>query len=153
MKTIDVYTDGSYVDKTDCGGYGVIIHNGNKTTRISRGYTNTTSNRMELIAITMSLKYLKKEIGRCKVRVFSDSRYVVSAAHNGWIESWAHSDWKRARGKELKNKDLWQSFYPFYTFHDVEFYWIEGHKNGTHNMAHFLAYKAAHGNDFIKDRS
>ena len=100
---------------------------------------------MELIAVIEALREAQKEYGRVRARIFSDSKYVVNATKLGWLETWAHSDWKRAKGRELKNKDLWQMLYPLYIYHDVEFYWIEGHSNTIHNICHKIAYKEAKG--------
>lgn len=137
-----MYADGSYVSSTDRGGYGIVIQNGLHIKKCSGFVVGTTSNRMELIAVITALKYLKID-GRAKARVFSDSKYVVNAVSLGWIEVWAHSGWKRAKGKELKNVDLWKDLYPLYLYHEVEFYWIAGHENKIHNICHELAYEAA----------
>jgi ribonuclease HI len=143
MKTLDVYTDGSYISATDRGGYGIVIQNGKITHKYSGAVISTTSNRMELIAVIEALKILKKE-GRVRARVFSDSLYVINAARFGWLETWADSGWVRHRGRELKNADLWKEFYPLYLYHDVEFFWIE-RNSAIHDISHEMAYKEAKG--------
>ena len=145
MKTLDIYTDGSYIGLTNRGGYGIVIQNGKSTRKYSASLYNSTSNRMELTAVIMALHNLKTTDGRVNARIFSDSKYVVNAAKLGWLETWAHSGWIRAKGRELKNADLWKELYPLYLFHEVEFYWIEGHNHPIHNIAHDLAYKEAKG--------
>lgn len=146
MKTIDIYTDGSYISSTDRGGFGIVIHNGNGIAKFGGHQSGTTSNRMELTAVISALLLMKRDYGKVKARVFSDSKYVINAARLGWLETWAHSGWVRAKGRELKNKDLWEQFYPLYLFHSVEFYWVASH-NGhpAHEEAHNLAYKEAKG--------
>ena len=142
MKTLDIYTDGSYISSTDRGGYGIVIQNGRIISKHSGTVHSTTSNRMELIAVIEALKILKDTMGRVKARVFSDSLYVVNAAKFGWLETWADSGWIRNRKRELKNADLWKELYPLYLYHNVEFYWIE-RNSAIHNTAHELAYRAA----------
>lgn len=145
MKTLDIYTDGSYISSIDRGGYGIIIQNGKFTHRHSGFVISTTSNRMELSAVIEALAILKNDMGRVKARVFSDSLYVINAARFGWLETWADSGWIRNRGRKLMNADLWKELYPLYIYHDVEFFWVEGHNHPIHNMAHELAYKEAKG--------
>jgi ribonuclease HI len=150
MKTIDIYTDGSYISSADRGGFGIIIHNGKSITSYGGHEMNTTSNRMELTAVISALLLMKKDYGSIKARVFSDSKYVINAAKLGWLETWAQSGWQRAKGRELKNKDLWQEFYPLYLFHSVEFYWVASH-NGhpAHEKAHKIAYGEAKGESYV----
>jgi len=146
LKTIDVYTDGSYIGSTDRGGFGIVVQNGKSVDTYGGHQSETTSNRMELVAVITALLLLKRDCGRVRARVFSDSKYVIMPSRLGWLETWAHSGWVRAKGRELKNKDLWKEFYPLYLFHDVEFYWIEGHSgHPAHEKAHNIAYKEAKG--------
>ena len=52
---------------------------------ISQGFTCTTNNRMELLAVIAGFEALKKP---CTVDVFSDSKYVVDAFNQHWVEGW-----------------------------------------------------------------
>ena len=51
----------------------------------SQGYKKTTNNRMELMAAIVGLEAL---IRPCQVRLHSDSKYLVDAFNQHWIDSW-----------------------------------------------------------------
>jgi ribonuclease HI len=46
------------------------------------GMTNTTNNRMELLAVINTLKFFKEKV---KIIIYSDSQYVVNSIMKGWV--------------------------------------------------------------------
>ena len=102
---VDVYTDGSCSGNPGPGGWAAVIIFGNIEKEISGGDVLTTNNRMEMIAAIEALKQLKKP---CRVRLHSDSAYLVNAFTNGWIESWKKNGWKNSTRQTVSNIDLWQ---------------------------------------------
>ena len=60
---------------------------------ISAGYDKTTNNRMELMGAIAGLEALNKP---CDVEMFSDSKYVISAFNEHWIDGWLKKGWKTA---------------------------------------------------------
>lgn len=126
MPDITIYTDGASRGNPGPGGYGVILLSGNHRKELSAGYTLTTNNRMELLAVIVALEALKIEGSR--VTVYTDSRYVADAVTNRWLFDWVK---KEFRGK--KNRDLWLRFLQVYKKHDVKFVWIKGHNDHPHN--------------------
>ena len=152
LNKVDVYTDGSYFKNTDTGGYGIVILFDDKAIDLSRGFSNTTSNRMELMGVIVALERVEEFVNGYNLTIFSDSKYVINAVEKGWIESWAHADWVRTNGKELKNSDLWKRFYPLMMMNKFDFVWVKGHNGHPyHDRADQLAYKAAKGKRFKKD--
>ncbi len=99
---------------------------GSHIKEISGGFAKTTNNRMELLAVIIGLEAIKWENAR--VEVWSDSKYVVSAITEGWLEKWILKGWKK-----VKNPDLWQRFLPLYRAHQVTFHWIKGHAGHPEN--------------------
>ena len=99
---VHVYTDGACRGNPGPGGYGIIMEWVGKAyiKEFSEGYICTTNNRMELLAVIVALKKLKK--AKLKVRVFTDSRYVADAVEKKWVFIWERTNFK---GK--KNSDLW----------------------------------------------
>jgi len=149
---VDVYTDGSYFKITNKGGYGIVILYDDQHIELSRGFLNTTSNRMELMAVIVALERIEEFINGYEITIYSDSKYVVNAVEKGWLESWAHADWKRTTGRELKNADLWKRFYPLMMMHKFNFEWIRAHNGHRfHDRADKLAYNSANGKRFRKD--
>ncbi len=124
--TIYLYTDGAASGNPGPGGYGVVLKCGSHIKEISGGFAKTTNNRMELLAVIIGLEAIKWQNAR--VEVWSDSKYVVSAITEGWLEKWIIKGWKK-----VKNPDLWQRFLPLYRAHQVTFHWIKGHAGHPEN--------------------
>ena len=124
--TIYLYTDGAARGNPGPGGYGVVLKCGTFVKEISGGFAKTTNNRMELLAVIVGLEAIKWDNAR--VEVWSDSKYVVNAITEGWLEKWILKDWKK-----VKNPDLWQRFLPLYRAHQVTFHWIKGHAGHPEN--------------------
>jgi ribonuclease HI len=97
MVGVALYTDGSAKGNPGPGGYGAILQSGSHEKELSKGYRLTTNNRMELMAVVAGLEALKPP--RCRVHVVSDSKYVVNAFNEGWMENW-----KRRRFAKVQNE-------------------------------------------------
>ncbi|MCH7546073.1 MAG: ribonuclease HI, partial [Planctomycetes bacterium] len=121
---ITIYTDGAAEPNPGPGGYGVVLLMGQHRKELSCGYELTTNNRMELLAVIVSLEVLTKP---CSVTVHSDSRYVVDSVVNGAVFRWRDKDWWRTKTHKAKNADLWQRFLNVYEQHAVELKWVPGH--------------------------
>ena len=97
---VKIYTDGAARGNPDGpGGYGTVLEyidtKGNLHTReLSKGYRRTTNNRMELMAVIAGLEALNRP---CQVQVYSDSKYVVDAFNQHWIDGWIKKGWKRGK--------------------------------------------------------
>ena len=51
-----LYTDGAARGNPGPGGYGVVLLSGPHRKELSQGYTHTTNNRMELMAVIAGLE-------------------------------------------------------------------------------------------------
>lgn len=130
MKEVEIYTDGACSGNPGQGGYGIVMmYNGNRK-EVNKGFTMTTNNRMELMAVIDALSLLKLS---CKVRLFSDSKYVVSAIKEGWLIGWISKGWKNSKKEPVKNIDLWKQLLPLLDKHEVEFVWVKGHADNVEN--------------------
>lgn len=123
---VTMYTDGAARGNPGPGGYGtVLLYKGHRK-ELSAGYRLTTNNRMELLAVIAGMEALKRQ--NLKVRVYSDSKYVVDAVSKGWIWNW---ETKRFRNK--KNPDLWMRYIQLHRKYNIEFTWVKGHSNIPEN--------------------
>ena len=132
---VTLYTDGACSGNPGTGGYGaILVHidaDGNKHEKeLSEGYKNTTNNQMELLAVIVGLEALKKP---CSVTVYSDSKYVVDAFNNKWIDGWIAKGWRTAGKSPVKNVELWQRLLKAKEQHNVEFIWVKGHAGHEYN--------------------
>jgi ribonuclease HI len=129
MKEVQLYTDGACRGNPGRGGWGAILVYGKYEKEMSGGERETTNNRMELLAAISGLEALKEP---CLVTLYSDSKYVVDAFLEGWVDSWRAHGWKRGRD-ELKNPDLWQRLFDLTQRHEVKFVWVKGHDGHAYN--------------------
>jgi len=121
---IIMFTDGSCLDNPGPGGYGVVVFDQETKRELSAGYRRTTNNRMELMACIAGLKSLASPR---KVRLYSDSRYVVKGIGEGWAERWKKNGWLRSANKAAENADLWAQLLDLCRFHQVQCHWVKGH--------------------------
>lgn len=129
MKEVQIYTDGACRGNPGRGGFAAILVFGAHEKELSGGEPLTTNNRMELMAAIRGLSALKE---RCRVTLYSDSRYLVDAIEKGWLESWRTHGWRRGK-EELKNVDLWQTLYRLLGEQDVTLEWVRGHNGHDYN--------------------
>ena len=147
MNKVTIYTDGAARGNPDGpGGYGAVLQfvdrNGTLHEReLSQGYAKTTNNRMELMAVIAALEALTRP---CAVELFSDSKYVVDAFNEHWIDRWIRNGWKKADKTPVLNVDLWQRLLAAKEKHDVTFRWVRGHAgNAVNERCDKLATAAA----------
>lgn len=152
---VEIYTDGAARGNPDGpGGYGVVLHytgtQGNLHEKeLSQGYVRTTNNRMELMAAIAGLEALKTP---CNVTLYSDSKYLVDAFNQNWIDGWIRKGWKRGKNEPVKNPDLWKRLLKAKEDHNVTFVWVKGHNGHPLNeRCDELATTAADGTDLIED--
>ena len=152
---VNLYTDGSARGNPDGpGGYGCVLHYTDSKGQLherqfSQGYIRTTNNRMELMAAIVGLEAL---IRPCQVELYSDSKYLVDAFNQHWIEGWIRKDWKRGKNEPVKNVDLWKRLLKAKEPHQVTFIWVKGHNGHAMNeLCDTLATRAADGENRIAD--
>ena len=130
MNDVTIYTDGACSGNPGPGGYGVILMSGQYKKELSGGDLNTTNNRMELMAVIVGLKALKRP---CNVKLYSDSQYVVNMVNQGWMEKWKRNGWMRTKSDPAKNVDLLKELDAQLQIHRVEMIWVKGHADNPYN--------------------
>ena len=140
MEEVTIYTDGACSGNPGKGGWGAILIYGDVKKEISGAEKMTTNNKMELTAPIEALKLLKRP---CKVKLYSDSAYLINAFVQGWIYNWMKKGWKTANNEPVKNKELWQELYNLTKIHEVTFNKVKGHSdNDLNNRCDELARNA-----------
>lgn len=152
---VKIFTDGAARGNPDGpGGYGTVLEyvdaSGQLHTKeYSCGYIKTTNNRMELMAAIVGLEALNRP---CVVELYSDSKYLVDAFNQNWIDGWIQKGWKRGKNEEVKNIDLWKRLLKAKEPHQVTFIWVKGHDGHPQNeRCDVLATTAADGEDLLDD--
>ena len=134
MSSLEIYTDGACHGSTKVGGLGIVfVKENNIIYQFNKQYTNTTNNRMEIMAVIYALHAISKPIDN--ISIYSDSQYVLGCITKG----------KRKK----KNTDLWQLFDKVYNkakkyCSNFKFIWVKGHDtNKFNNIADSLAVEAS----------
>lgn len=145
-KTVEVFTDGACLGNPGPGGYGAILRYKGKEKELSGGEAETTNNRMELMAAISALEALREP---CRVKLCSDSKYVVDGMGKGWAKKWRANGWMRNKKDPALNPDLWERLLAQFERHEVELIWVKGHAGHPENercdqlaVAQANAYKA-----------
>lgn len=129
MTIIDIYTDGACKGNPGPGGWGAYLKSGDHEKDIFGGDSQTTNNRMELMAVIEALKTLKN---RSRIRLFIDSQYVKNGI-NIWISNWKKNGWRTSNKKAVKNVDLWMKLDELVPNHEIEWIWVKGHAGNFGN--------------------
>lgn len=143
---LTIYTDGAARGNPGRGGYGAILMwKGNKK-EISQGYLHTTNNRMELMSVIAALESLTRT--GLNIEIYSDSKYVVQAVSERWLDKWIATDFKGGK----KNRDLWTRYYKISRAHQIKLIWVKGHASNPFNQrCDELATSAADNGPLIED--
>lgn len=108
---VRIFTDGACSGNPGPGGWATVFSLDKKYIKFSGNETNTTNNRMELMAVVKAYERIvekfKKE-NNVEYELCADSAYVVNSINNGWLMSWNNNGWKTSKGDLIKNQDLWK---------------------------------------------
>lgn len=124
-----IYTDGACRGNPGPGGWGVVLQYKDNKKELYGGEQNTTNNRMEMMAVIKALESLSRS---CKVRISSDSQYVLKGITE-WMQNWKLRGWKTAAKKPVKNEDLWRRLDAAVDTHNIEWIWVKGHAGDEGN--------------------
>lgn len=126
---VTIYTDGGCRGNPGPGGWGAVLEYGDSSKELYGYESETTNNRMELMAAIQALELLKRS---CTVSLTTDSQYVRQGILE-WMQGWKARGWKTAAKKPVKNKDLWQRLDETTQKHEIEWHWVKGHSGHAGN--------------------
>ena len=127
--TVIIYTDGACSGNPGPGGWGAILQYGDHEKELNGGASETTNNRMEMMAVIESLSALSKP---CVIDLYTDSVYVKDGVTK-WLEGWKAKGWRTAAKKPVKNQDLWERIDVEIQRHTVNWHWVKGHAGHPEN--------------------
>ncbi|MGC9962461.1 MAG: ribonuclease H [Acidimicrobiales bacterium] len=135
-----VYTDGACLRNPGPGGWAWAVSEDLYASGCERA---TTNQRMELRAVLEALAAFPAS----RVRVISDSTYVVNCFRQRWWAGWRARGWRNAKGEPVANQDLWRPLVSLVVEEragSVELEWVKGHGTSVgNNLADRLATEAA----------
>lgn len=107
-ETYTIHTDGSCLGNPGPGGWATHVRGPMGEEESFGGDTATTNNIMELTAFCRALEWLLANARAGETALIrSDSRYVIDGI-TSWIDGWKRRNWRKADGKPVLNKELWQ---------------------------------------------
>lgn len=129
MKHVIIYTDGACRGNPGPGGWGALLRYGQHEKKLFGAESDTTNNRMELMAAIQALTSLRES---CRVELHTDSQYVQKGI-TLWLPGWKKKHWKKADNHPVKNADLWQELDKQANRHQVTWHWVKGHSGHPEN--------------------
>jgi len=127
---IEVYSDGSCNPQLNIGGWASIILYNQQKIILEGKELNTTHNRMELLAVINSIKYIFKNLTNFNcIKIYSDSQYVVRL--NERKEKLLMKNFITKKGNILRNSDLLSELINFMQMPNIEFVKVKAHQKPT----------------------
>ncbi|OPL08050.1 MAG: hypothetical protein AVO33_02230 [delta proteobacterium ML8_F1] len=124
----EVYTDGSYNDKNQRGGFCLLIKD------LEGGYREmgfeSASKSSALIELEAVLKALELVAG--DLRIVTDSQYVRKGITE-WILHWLENDWTTVNGSKARNIEVWKKLHELTKGRRIEWAWVKAHSNHFEN--------------------
>ncbi|UMZ73061.1 ribonuclease HI [Natranaerofaba carboxydovora] len=140
MKEVVIYTDGACSNNPGPGGWGAVLIWDSHKKEMSGSSEWTTNQRMEMMAAIEALKALKYP---CKVKLHSDSAYLVNGFNQKWYENWQKNNWMTKSKKKVDNQDLWEELIELNNYHQIEWIKVKGHSDDElNNLCDKLAREA-----------
>ena len=140
MKEVIIYTDGACSGNPGPGGWAALLRYNDIEKEIFGAERETTNQRMELQAAAEALKLLKEP---CRVKLHSDSAYLVNAFQLGWLDKWQKNGWKTVKKGPVENQDLWRELLKLSRRHEENGSKVKGHSdNEGNNRCDYLARQA-----------
>ncbi len=137
MNKIVIFTDGASRGNPGPGGWGAVIAYRNQLIAYSKKEsvielggreTNTTNNRMELIAAIKALEYISYKLKPIsyKLDIYTDSSYLINGITK-WVSAWRMNDWRTKAKKEVLNRELWEELVEQTENKNIEWKYSGGH--------------------------
>lgn len=132
--SILIYAGGSCLENPGPGGWGAILRrfggSGLIAIRsISGGNRSTTNARMKMTAIKEALGFLP--VGEtAPITIRTDDLSIVRGMTE-WLSGWVKKGWKKAKGKPVGNRDLWEDFIRLSEGRNIKWEWVKGEPSDT----------------------
>lgn len=131
--TAEIYTDGSCHTQQCIGAWAAVILIEKNKIVLSGKENDTTHNRMEILAVINSIKYVQTHFDYItEIKIVSDSQYVI-----GLIDRQAKfiaSDFTTKAGKDIRNIDLVKELLNLISSIKIQFVKIKAHQKPTNTI-------------------
>jgi ribonuclease HI len=126
----EIFTDGSCHTQERFGAWAAVILIDGKEVVLSGKQPDTTHNRMEIVAVINSLRYvLNNYKGVKELIIVSDSQYVIGLVSRQ--AKFNASNYKTKEGNDIRNIDLVKELLQLLSVIKVRFIKIKAHQKAT----------------------
>ncbi len=126
----EVYTDGSCHTQHCIGAWASILFIENKKITLSGTESNTTHNRMEILAVINAVEYILNKHPLVKeIRLVSDSQYVIGLIDRQ--SKFIKNNFKTKAGNDIRNVDLVRVLLAIANKITIQFVKIKAHQKET----------------------
>lgn len=126
----EIYTDGSCHTQQCVGAWAAVVLVDEQKNVLSGKEIDTTHNRMEILAVINSIKYIQQHHKMITdVKIVSDSQYVIGLI--GRQSKFIASNFTTKAGKDIRNIDLVKELLQLVSVIDVRFEKIKAHQKAT----------------------
>ncbi|WP_054005007.1 ribonuclease H family protein [Cypionkella psychrotolerans] len=134
--SILIYADGSCLGNPGPGGWAATLRRYSGKDQInyraiSGGDKATTNMRMEMTAIIMALGFLRPD-ETALITIRTDNLIIVRGMTE-WLPGWIAKDWKKAKGKPVENRNLWEELIRLSEGRSITWEWVKGHAGDVMN--------------------
>jgi ribonuclease HI len=113
LKTVTIFCDGSSIGNgqgSERAAAVALLNYRDKWRAVGRFLGRATNQQAEIVAATLGLEHLREP---CRVRLITDSRYVVETM--------------TGRFRKRANQELWQQLERAIDAHQIDWQWTRGH--------------------------
>ena len=126
---LKIWTDGSCLGNPGPGGWAFVATDGKNIAERCGGESDTTNNRMELMAVIRALTAAHRHTS---VEIHTDSQYVKNGMQT-WKKNWKKNNWRGSIKKPIKNQDLWKQLDELAQRVEIHWVWVRGHNGEEFN--------------------
>jgi ribonuclease HI len=128
--TAEIYTDGSCHTQLCIGAWAAVILIGNEKIILSGKVSDTTHNRMEILAVVEALQYLQINYKTVlEIKIISDSQYVIGLITRQ--PKFMAQNFLTKAGEPIRNLDLVKRLLTLNERMNLKFIKIKAHQKPT----------------------
>lgn len=134
LQAIEIYTDGTYFQQQNLGGWGFVCFQAQRQIDHAHGQQLSRSSlEMEIYAVIKALEWQQHHYPDRPCQLYTDSKIVLEGLFYKY-SCWQSHDWRQPNGKPVAFSKLWQSLYQHAIGLPVEFYWVKAHGDNFGNQ-------------------
>jgi ribonuclease HI len=132
---INIFTDGSCHTQLNIGGWAAILLYEDEKIILKGKETDTTHNRMELLAVIKAIDFASEKHGNASIVIHTDSQYVFRIPER--MEKLRKNNFITKKGNKLHNDDLIEILIKQIEDHKIEFAKVKAHQKQEDGITNY----------------